>query len=152
MRTNLAAVYVHLQGNCLSMDGDSQNTERTVEQYIRGIVNMDIGDELVANILFDRGLALDVPVSELDAKTKMLLKADVYMACANTPSVRTSVEDADGNWRHKESGGQITDADKKRWAAMANAIYAQYGENHYAPIGPRIHARGMRIWRKGYGC
>lgn len=134
------------------MDGDSLNTERTVEQYIRGVVNMDIGDEVVANILFERGVTADIPVSELDKRTRMLLKADVYAACANMPSVRVSVEDADGNWRHKESGGQITDTDKKRWAAMANAIYAQYGEKHYAPGGPRIHARGMRTWRKRYGC
>ena len=30
---------------------DSQNTERTVEQYVRGIVNMDLSDEVIANIL-----------------------------------------------------------------------------------------------------
>lgn len=134
------------------MDSDSQYTERTVEQYVRGVVKMDIGDEVVANILFDRDLQPDSLISDLDKRTRMLLKADVYMACANMPSVSVSIEDADGNWKHKESGGQITNADKERWASMAQAIYSQYGENQIAKGGPRIHARGMRIWRTGNGC
>lgn len=134
------------------MDDDSLYTEKTVEQYVRGIVKMDIGDEVISNILFDRDLHPDELASDLDRRTRMLLKADVYMACANMPSVSTSIEDADGNWKHKESGGQITNADKERWASMAQAIYSQYGENHFAKGGPRIHARGMRIWRNGNGC
>lgn len=91
---------------------DSQNTERTVEQYVRGIVNMDLSDEVIANILSDRQIQPDSLVSNLDLKTKMLLKADVYMACSNMPSVKVSVEDADGNWKHKEGGGQISETDK----------------------------------------
>lgn len=130
---------------------DSQNTERTVEQYVRGIVNMDLSDEVIANILSDRQIQPDSLVSNLDLKTKMLLKADVYMACSNMPSVKVSVEDADGNWKHKEGGGQISETDKRRWTAIANSIYAQYGEIRYAQLGPRVHARGMKIWRKGYG-
>lgn len=134
------------------MEGDSPNTERTIEQYVRGIVNMDIGDESIANILLDRNLKADDPASGLDTKTKMLLKADVYMVCANMPSVRSSVEDADGNWRHKESGGQITDENKRFWKEQAISIYKMYGEFHNTSAGPRIHARGMRIWRNGNGC
>lgn len=131
---------------------DSQNTERTAEQYVRGIVNMDLSDEVIANILSDRQIQPDSLVSNLDLKTKMLLKADVYMACSNMPSVKVSVEDADGNWKHKEGGGQISETDKIRWTAIANSIYAQYGEIRYTQLGPRVHARGMKIWRKGYGC
>ena len=131
---------------------DSQNTERTVEQYVRGIVNMDLSDEVIANILSDRQIQPDSLVSNLDLKTKMLLKADVYMACSNMPSVKVSVEDADGNWKHKEGGGQISETDKRRWTAIANSIYAQYGVIRYTQLGPRVHARGMKIWRKGYGC
>lgn len=131
---------------------DSQNTERTAEQYVRGIVNMELGDEVIANILLDRDVLPDSLVSNLDLKTKMLLKADVYMACSVMPSVKVSVEDADGNWKHKEGGGQISETDKRRWSAIANNIYAQYGEIRYASSGPRVHARGMRIWRNGYDC
>ncbi len=134
------------------MEGSPIDTERTIERYVRGIVNMDIGDESIANILLDRGLNPGDPASVLDPRTKALLKADVYMACANMPSVRVSVEDADGNWRHKESGGQITDENKRFWKEQALSIYRMYGEYHSASAGPRIHARGMRIWREGYGC
>lgn len=134
------------------MNSDSQKIERTAEQYVRGIVNMDLSDEVIANILSDRQIQPDSLVSNLDLKTKMLLKADVYMACSNMPSVKVSVEDADGNWKHKEGGGQISETDKRRWTAIANSIYAQYGEIRYIQLGPRVHARGMKIWRKGYGC
>lgn len=135
------------------MSGESIDIEsRTVEQYVRGIVNVDLSEDVIANILLDRNVQPGELASELDTKTKMLLKADVYMACASMPSVKVSVEDSDGNWKHKEGGGQISDADKKRWASIANNIYAQYGEIRYASSGPRIHARGMRIWRNGYGC
>lgn len=134
------------------MDGDSQYTERTIEQYIHGIVNIELDEEVVANILFDRQVSPDDLSSELSKKTKLLLKADVLMACANMPSVKVSVEDADGNWKHKESGGQITEADKRRWASTAQNIYALYGENHYVKGGPRIHARGMKYWRRKDGC
>lgn len=84
------------------MTCDSLNTERTAEQYVRGVVNMELGDEIIANILLDRHVSPDYPVSDLDLRTKMLLKADVYMACSAMPSVAVSVDDADGNWRHKE--------------------------------------------------
>lgn len=134
------------------MDCNSSNSERTVSQYIRGISSMSPGEEVLSNILFDRGISPDIPVVELSKKEKELLKADVYTALSNMPSVKVSVEDSDGNWKHKEGGGQVSDADKKRWASIANSIYAQYGEIRYASSGPRIHARGMRIWRNGYGC
>ena len=129
-----------------SIDIDS----RTVEQYVRGIVDVDLGDDVIANILLDRNVQPGGLASALDTRTKMLLRADVYMACVSKPSVAVSVEDADGNWKHKEGGGQISDADKKRWATIANSIYAQYGEVRNASGGPRVHARGMRIWRSGY--
>ena len=65
------------------MNSDSQKIERTAEQYVRGIVNMDLSDEVIANILSDRQIQPDSLVSNLDLKTKMLLKADVYMACSS---------------------------------------------------------------------
>lgn len=130
------------------MTCDSLNTERTAEQYVRGVVNMELGDEIIANILLDRHVSPDSLALDLSLRTKMLLKADVYMACSAMPSVAVSVDDADGNWRHKEGGGQISETDKRRWSAIANNIYAQYGEIRYASSGPRVRARGMRIWRK----
>lgn len=134
------------------MDSCSQYTGMTVGQYARGVVRVDIGDDAISNILFDRGLSPDSLASDLDKRALMLLKADVYMACANMPSVSVSVEDADGNWKHKESGGQITEADKSRWASIARSIYSRYGEECLIKGGPRVHARGMRIWRNGHEC
>lgn len=135
------------------MCGDSIDIDsRTAEQYVRGIAPIDLSDDTIANIFIDQNVSPEALVSDMDMKTKMLLKAEVYMACASMPSVRVSIEDSDGNWKHKEGGGQISDADKKLWVSIANSIYAQYGVIRYASSGPRIHAMGMRTWRKGNGC
>ena len=136
------------------MSEKSLNIESmTVADYIKGVSGgITLSDETVAIIILKRKISLDALVSELDKKTLDLICADVYMACANMPSVKVSVEDQDGNWKHKESGGQITDSDKSRWVSTAKKIYAMYGEISYISSGPRIHAMGMRTWRIGNGC
>ena len=95
------------------MTCDSLNTERTAEQYVRGVVNMELGDEIIANILLDRHVSPDSLALDLSLRTKMLLKADVYMACSVMPSVAISIDDADGNWRHKEGAARYLRRTKK---------------------------------------
>lgn len=134
------------------MNTCSQNTISTSADYIRGIVGINLPDNVVERILLDRGISNDTPVADLSAKEKDLLKADAYMACADLPSTRTTIEDADGNWRHKESGGLISSSDKSRWISIANKIYSKYGEQTIGSTGLRIKSFGMRVWRKVNGC
>lgn len=121
--------------------------QRTVWQYASGIVGIELGEDVLSNILSDRGLYPCDLASDMSKKQRMLLKADVYVACANLPGTSVSIEDADGNWKHKESGGQITEADKRIWLKLADRIYAKYGEVTSLSC-PRIISRGMKIWRE----
>lgn len=129
-------------------NGSLHIEERTAEDYIRGIPGPELTDGAIANILFKRNVAPSDSIIELGKRTIELLEADTYIAFSLVPSVKTSVEDADGNWKHKEGGGQITNEDKRGWRQKADEIYLRYGETTYSK-GPRVHARGMRIWRNG---
>lgn len=123
--------------------------DRTAGDYVCGITCVSLTDDMIANILYKRNIDPCSLIYSLSRKILDLLAADVYIASSMMPSVKTSTEDTDGNWKHKEGGGQITEEDKRRWVSIANRIYSQYGEATYGN-GPRVHARGMRIWRKGY--
>lgn len=111
---------------------DSRNTDityMTIEAYLRGCVGFDVSDEAIATILVDRAVESRSDVTALDKRTKDLCKADLYMWCASTPSVRGSVEDSNGVWKHKEGGTESSAFDKRNLRAMANDIYKMYGEN-----------------------
>lgn len=132
------------------MANNSQNTvmlDTTIEDYLRGCVGFDVEDNAINTILIDRELLPGTDVMGLDRRTKELCKADLYMWCASTPSVKGSVEDSHGVWKHKEGGTESSAFDKRNLRQMANDIYKRYGEN---TIGStiRMTARGMRIWRK----
>ncbi len=132
------------------MNGDSQHTEQanvtTVEDYLRGCVGFEVSDNALTTILIDRDIEPGTDVSTLDKRTKDLCKADLYMWCASTPSTIGSVEDADGEWKHKEGGTQSSAYDKRNLRQMANDIYKRYGEN---AVGSsiRVNCLGMRVWR-----
>ena len=132
------------------MVNNSQNTvtlDTTIEGYLRGCVGFAVDDNAISTNLIDRGLSPGTDVTELDKRTKELCKADLYMWCASTPSVKGSVEDSHGVWKHKEGGTQSSAFDKRNLRAMANDIYKRYGENTTGST-IRMIARGMRIWRK----
>jgi hypothetical protein len=116
-----------------------------VEEYLRGCVGFDIEDNAIATILEDRGIAPGTPSKELTRKQKELCKADLYMWCASTPSIKGSVEEAHGTWKHKEGSTESSAYDKRNLRIMANEIYKKYGEN-VAGSTIKLHARGMRLW------
>ena len=119
----------------------------SIEDYLRGCVGFSVEDNAIDTILLDRDVAPYTPVETLSKKTKDLCRADLYMWCASTPSVKGSVEDSHGVWKHKEGGTESSAFDKRNLRAMANDIYKRYGENTTGST-IRMIARGMRIWRK----
>ena len=110
---------------------DSLNTTTgtTIEEYLRGCVGFEVTDNAINTILIGRGITSGSYVTEIEERLQDLCRADLYMWCARTPSVTGSVEDANGVWKHKEGGMQISDKDKLRFRKDANGIYALYGEN-----------------------
>lgn len=133
------------------MNGDSQHTEQTnvttVEDYLRGCVGFEVSDNAITTILIDREVEPGTDVALLDKRTKDLCKADLYMWCASTPSTTGSVEDADGEWKHKEGGTQSSAYDKRNLRQMANDIYKRYGEN-VTQSSIRMNCLGMRVWKR----
>ena len=128
----------------------SQNTETgttTIEEYLRGCVGFEVSDSAISTILIDRDIVPGTPVSEIAKRTRDLCKADLYMWCASTPSVTGSVEDADGDWKHREGGTQSSAYDKRNLRQMANDIYKLYGEN-VMKSSMKMNAFGMRVWRR----
>lgn len=119
----------------------------TVEDYLRGCVGFDVADNALSTILIDREVEPGTDVCLLDKRTKDLCKADLYMWCASTPSTTGSVEDADGEWKHKEGGTQSSAYDKRNLRKMANDIYKRYGEN-VTQSSIRMNCLGMRVWRR----
>lgn len=101
----------------------------TIEQYLRGKVGFTIPDDAIATILLDRNVANESLARELDDRTKDLCRADLYMYCASTPSVKGKTEEAHGSWKHSEGGWESSAFDKRNLRQMANDIYALYGEN-----------------------
>ena len=132
------------------MNGDSQHTTYSgtmpVEDYLRGCVGFEVSDNAIASILIDREVEPGTDVTLLDKRTKELCKADLYMWCASTPSTIGSVEDADGEWKHKEGGTQSSAYDKRNLRQMANDIYKKYGEN-VIQSGIKMNCMGMKVWR-----
>jgi len=100
----------------------------SIEDYLRGCVGFSVEDNAIDTILLDRDVAPDTMVETLSKKTKDLCRADLYMWCASTPSVKGAVYDADGGWKHQESGWESSAYDKRTLREMANTIYAQYQE------------------------
>lgn len=133
----------------MTMEGSEQQetTYTTVEAYLRGCVGFDVTDDALTSILIDRDVAPGTDVTELDKRTKDLCKADLYMWCASTPSVRGSVEDANSVWKHKEGGTESSAYDKRNLRIMANDIYKRYGENTVSSTIKMV-STGMRVWRR----
>ena len=119
----------------------------SVEEYLRGCVGFEVSDNAITTILIDRGINPGTDVSNLDKRTKDLCKADLYMWCASTPSTIGSVEDADGEWKHKEGGTQSSAYDKRNLRQMAYDIYKRYGEN-VIQSSIQMNCKGMRVWQR----
>lgn len=126
---------------------NTEDSYTTMEDYLRGCVGFDVSDEALVTILFDREISSGTDVSISNKRTRELCKADLYMWCVKTYSVGGSVEDADGGWKHKEGGMQMSDSDKSRLRSMADAIYRKYGEETSGST-IKMKSRGMRVWQR----
>jgi hypothetical protein len=132
------------------MEAGSRNTaiDMSVEEYLRGCVGFDVPDSAINTILADRKLAPGTSIHDMERKDKDLCRADLYMWCAGIPSVTGSVEDANGVWKHKEGGTQISVYDKRALRQMANDIYSEYGEKTKGST-MRVVGFGMALSRRG---
>jgi hypothetical protein len=117
---------------------------RTVVDYCRSVVAVEVKDEAILNILQDRDVDKDADVTELDKKTRDLLKADIYSWCLTLPTTSAQVKDSDGNWSHSEGAVHFSIEDKRMMRKLANEIYSTYDEK-------KIASNTFRICSGGFG-
>lgn len=114
-----------------------------IEDWLEGLVPMDITEGCVNDILFERGIEPGTSLDETSKKQRDLCKADLYMWCSLQPSISARVSDADGGWSHSEGGQHMTAGDKNALRAQAMRIYRLYGECRGSGI--RVVNHGMRV-------
>jgi hypothetical protein len=116
---------------------------RTAADYCRSVTAVEVKDEAILDILHNRGVEKDADATELDKKTRDLLKADVFVWCLTLPTTSAQVKDSDGNWSHSEGAVHFSTEDKKMLRKLANEIYAMYGESKAATSTFRIYSGGF---------
>lgn len=101
----------------------------TIEDYLSAKTSgYMLSDDVISAILADREIDEGTLVADMERKDVDLALADAYMQCVLTAmSSSGTVEDADGNWSHKEGGYEISSSDRSRLVAMAKALYAKWG-------------------------
>lgn len=118
--------------------------ELLFEEYLRGLVGLDVTDAALKSILAKRGIECGSLYDSVTTRLRDLCTADLYMWCANQPSIKGTIKDADGGWSHSEGGSQVFETDKKHFRKLAYGIYKRYGE--YVPSSIQFHTRGIKIW------
>lgn len=108
-----------------------------------------LDEDGVLAVLAERGIAPGIPFDDLSQKEKDLLMASGLLSQILLCGGGSTVKDVDGSWSHTEGGWQITKADKEAWINLYTLLCRKWGEANMLPQqGIRVHARGMRVWRR----
>ena len=126
-----------------------ENETYTIERYLQGCVGIGITDEMVEAALHRAGVKAGSSVDGLTEREKDLSEAWLLYACMTLPSVKGSVEDADGNWKHKEGQTEIYVTDKNAMRQRMNALFAKWGMAKQGGTKVEVRTSGIqRIWRR----
>lgn len=116
----------------------------TIEDYLRGCVGFDVTDEMLKAVLVKRGISPGTPVESLTEEDLDLAEAELLYRGITIPSVRGSVEDADGQWKHKEGETEFYATDKKAMLQRANELRQKWGLDKLGKTSITIHSYGIR--------
>lgn len=117
-----------VSGAALRATEETASDVYTIEDYLCGLVNFDIPDSAVKSIFAKRGITFSSAYEEVEEKPRRLAEADIYVWIAMSPTRVTSESDSDNGWSHSGKGYTLSEADKKRYLTLANAIYEEYDE------------------------
>lgn len=110
-------------------DTASSVEDMSIEEYLGSVTSYDVPDNSIKGILIRRGIRFGSQITSLTERDIDLATADVYMWCATTPSSKSSTEDSDGLWKHKEGGWATSAFDKRELRRMARELYSKWGED-----------------------
>lgn len=107
--------------------GTYTNPSKPVEDYIDGLVGFPVPSSVMDSHLLRRGLELGMDYADVSTEALELVVADLSVWYA-LDGRSTATRDADGNWEHSESRGNLNRSSVTLLINRANAIYARYGE------------------------
>lgn len=115
----------------------------TISDYLRGCVGFEVSDAMLKAVLAKRGIDPGTPVDYLEERDLDLAEAELLYRGITIPSVKGSVEDADGTWKHKEGQTEFYATDKKAMLQRANELRVKWGEDKFAKSSITIISLGM---------
>lgn len=132
------------------MKEEGTKQQKTLRDHCFGCVNFLLPEEAVDYVLNERDLKGDTLLSEVDKKTRDLLKADLYVWVCMGPSKVSSTSDSDNGWSHSDGGHQLTDEDKDRMLRTAQDIYDKYGEELDVYDSVEVHVSSFGVMPCNY--
>lgn len=124
-------------------------SEYTAKDWMRGILGIEVPEEIIDRILAERDFQPDAYFQQLEDKEKDLIKADLYFWASTSASKTGVTKDSDATWSHSEGGAELSDATRKQYLKMANVLYQKWGEESISISSGsriRINNQGMRLW------
>ena len=119
----------------------------TIKDYLQGVSAL-LSEDALRMILAKRHLSPDTPIEDLTEKELDLAEAEVYYQLSNLPVGGATQKDVDGSWSHTEGGWTVSGANIAEWWRKYTFLREKWGEKILTKSTIRVHARGMRVWRR----
>jgi hypothetical protein len=100
----------------------------TIEDYLRGVVNVGISDAALKSICKRLGITPGTEYDELSEKQVDLSTAWLYVWLSGSPTTSSKISDKDGDWSHSEGGETMSANVLKGYLRMANELFAKWDE------------------------
>lgn len=113
----------------------------TISEFLKGSFDFAFTDANILAVLTRRGLTTDTPLEDVDEKSIDLVQADLYMILANAVS-GGGRRVQKGNRSVSERTYQFSVYDRRDFRAMANKLYAKWGETTSTSSARFIHLKG----------
>ena len=104
-------------------------------EYLSGLTSFVFDKAVLKRIALDRGVMSVTSYSELDDKTKDLLRADLLLAAYLSPNVWASYTHSHGSYSQTTGSQTIYIEEKERIYNMLRNIYSKYGDAKLEEIG-----------------
>ena len=104
-------------------------------EYLSGLTSFVFDKAVLKRIALDRGVLSVTSYSELDDKTKDLLRADLLLAAYLSPNVWASYTHSHGSYSQTTGSQTIYIEEKERIYNMFRKIYSKYDDAKLEEIG-----------------
>ena len=104
-------------------------------EYLSGLTSFVFDKAVLKRIALDRGVLSITSYSELDDKTKDLLRADLLLAAYLSPNVWASYTHSHGSYSQTTGSQTIYIEEKERIYNMLRNIYSKYDDAKLEEIG-----------------